>query len=106
MLRRAIIPVEKINGPILLITGDDDQMWPSSTFGDMISTRLSALDFNYNFQHLRYNNAGHVIMDSFLPTTVFSYGPYIMGGSAQGNAIASRDSWPKVINFLRHALQN
>lgn len=105
-LKQATIPVEKINGPILLVTGDDDQMWPSSTFGDMISARLSALGFSYNFKHLRYNNAGHVIMDSFLPTTVSSYGPYIMGGSAQGNAFASRDSWPKIVSFLQQALQD
>ncbi|MDR3377222.1 MAG: acyl-CoA thioesterase/BAAT N-terminal domain-containing protein, partial [Verrucomicrobiae bacterium] len=28
-VEKASIPVEKINGPILLISGDDDQLWPS-----------------------------------------------------------------------------
>ncbi|MEO0900275.1 MAG: acyl-CoA thioester hydrolase/BAAT C-terminal domain-containing protein, partial [Bacteroidota bacterium] len=36
----AVIPVEKIAGPILLLSGRDDQVWPSATMSDMMEERL------------------------------------------------------------------
>jgi hypothetical protein len=35
-VERATIPVEKTRGPILLVSGTDDQMWPSSALAAMI----------------------------------------------------------------------
>jgi uncharacterized protein len=34
------IAVEKINGPILMFSGSDDQMWPSLVLADIATQRL------------------------------------------------------------------
>jgi pimeloyl-ACP methyl ester carboxylesterase len=34
------IPVERIDGPVLLVSGTDDRLWPSSDATDAITTRL------------------------------------------------------------------
>src|SRR5262245_3817073 len=36
------IPVEQTTGPILLVSGDDDRMWPASRMGRQIMDRLAA----------------------------------------------------------------
>ena len=40
-ISRAAIKVEKVNGPIILFSGNDDKVWPSSVMADMIERRLS-----------------------------------------------------------------
>ena len=39
-VERAAIPVERTNGPILLVSGQDDQMWPSAQMGQLVIERL------------------------------------------------------------------
>ena len=39
---RATIPVERINGPVLLLSGEDDQMWPSPVLAGIAAERLAA----------------------------------------------------------------
>src|SRR5688572_11223870 len=39
-VERATIPVENTRGPILLVSGTDDQMWPSSDLADIAMRRL------------------------------------------------------------------
>ena len=57
-MERATIPVEKIQGPVLLVSGSDDQVWPSSALADIAMRRLEAHDFAFPFKHLRYEGAG------------------------------------------------
>jgi len=35
-IEAATIPVEKITCPILLISGEDDKMWPSTMFSNLV----------------------------------------------------------------------
>ncbi|RPJ54618.1 MAG: hypothetical protein EHM23_28545 [Acidobacteria bacterium] len=35
-VEKAVIPGEKINGPVLLVSGKDDRLWPSSAMVDMV----------------------------------------------------------------------
>jgi dienelactone hydrolase len=58
-VERATIPVENIRGPILLVSGTDDQMWPSSVLADIAMRRLQSNGFKFPFQHLKYQGAGH-----------------------------------------------
>jgi len=60
-LTHAMIPVEKIKGPILLLSGEDDKVWPSSFMADMIEQRIKENNFKYSFQNIKYENAGHLI---------------------------------------------
>jgi dienelactone hydrolase len=107
----AAIPVERIRGPILLLSGGDDQVWPSSHFAEMIVARLRAKGFAYPVEHLSYPHAGHT--SSFppcLPTSVTWWGhPQVplaleMGGSPRANAEASADAWPRIVAFFRQHL--
>lgn len=49
---RARIPVEKINGSLLLLSGRDDEFWPSSEMSNAIVERLKSKDFAYHFEHI------------------------------------------------------
>ena len=48
----AVIQVEKITGPILLISSKMDNMWPSEPAAEQIMKRLEDYDFPYSYQHL------------------------------------------------------
>jgi pimeloyl-ACP methyl ester carboxylesterase len=54
----ATIPVEKIEGAILLISGKRDQMWPSTAMSEQVMSRLAARGFAYPHEHIAYD-AGH-----------------------------------------------
>lgn len=59
----AIIPVEKIQGPILLMSGKRDQMWPSTAMCEQIIRRLEACGFGYPYQHVAYDasHTGYIL---------------------------------------------
>ena len=57
--RDALIPVEKIRAPILLLSGKADSMWPSTAMADLIMRRLREGNFPYDYRHVAYENAGH-----------------------------------------------
>jgi dienelactone hydrolase len=112
IVEEAIIPVENINGPILLISGSDDQTWPSGLFSEMIMERLDQNSHSFPNEHLSYHGAGHGIGVPYRPTTISQvylpyFGEYIaLGGNAADNAFAYADSWPKVLDFLNAHLLN
>lgn len=57
----ASIPVEQISGPILLLSGLDDQVWPSAMMSDMIEDRLEERGFQHKLKNLQFEGAGHLI---------------------------------------------
>jgi dienelactone hydrolase len=110
-VERATIPVEKIRGPILLISGEDDLLWPATRFSGMVMERLARHGHQYPYRHLHYPGAGHLIGPPGFPTTVnHGYNPsgkvdIAYGGTAQGTAHAQADSWQKVLSFLAESLR-
>jgi dienelactone hydrolase len=108
---RAAIEVERINGPILLISGTADALWPSNVFSKLILERLEEREFAYPVQHLSYEGAGHSIGARFAPTTTNSgFHPIRkttinLGGSPAANAAARNDSWPRVLAFLEEQVK-
>jgi pimeloyl-ACP methyl ester carboxylesterase len=106
---RAFIPLERISSPVLLISGADDALWPSTSFSELAVERLQEARHPYPMQHLRYENAGHSIQFPYVPTTVLARPhavsgiPLVYGGSAAGNAHANEHSWPRVLDFLAAA---
>lgn len=103
----AEIPVEKIEGALMLISGGDDQMWPSSLFSQKIMQRLDEKNSSIIRTHLEYPLAGHQVNIPFLPSSEsIYYHPhgklwFSMGGSPQQDDLASRDSWNKLIEFFK-----
>ena len=53
-----VIPVEKIQGAILLLSGKRDQMWPSTEMCEQILSRLAAKGFVHHYEHIAFNT-GH-----------------------------------------------
>jgi hypothetical protein len=51
----AEIAVEKINGPILIISFKRDQIWPSPLKCDQIAKRLTDKNFKTYFEHSDYD---------------------------------------------------
>jgi dienelactone hydrolase len=106
----ASIAVERINGPVLLISGTQDKAWPSSLMADKIMKRLKAHNFRFPYQHLRYADAGHGLFaahDSADPLFAEKFAkasPGTLGGTREGNIAAQADSWPKALAFLEKAL--
>lgn len=103
----ALIPVENINGPVLLVSGKADSLWPSAHFSTLIEQRLRERGFDFAAEHLIYEGAGHSIGAGIFPTTVNkSFHPirkaFIdLGGTPEGLARARADSWPRALEFLR-----
>jgi len=98
---RARIPVEKIPGPILLITGRDDRLWPSPGMCDRIVAELRERKFPYPCEHVSYPGAGHGFRPPYLPSNKeTARGPILFGGKPADNARACREYWAKLIHFF------
>jgi dienelactone hydrolase len=106
------IPIENINGSILLISGQDDQLWPSATMSEIAIDRLTTEGFEFEYKHLSYPNAGHYIGTPFKPTSISEAkhpvnGVFMkLGGTPEGNAYANMDSWQQVLKFLKESFKN
>jgi dienelactone hydrolase len=103
----ATIPVEQIRGPLLLVAGDDDQLWPSLLMAQRIMRRRAERGGHRHDRLLAYARAGHLIGKAFLPSgsTRIAGGRIETGGTPTANARAQADAWPKVIGFLREQLE-
>jgi dienelactone hydrolase len=107
----ADIEVENTRGPLLLISGEADGVWPSSSMADSVVSRLQRHHFAYSVEHLKYPHAGHgagrpEIVPSWQGTVQQPISGRDMdpGGSPKGNAESSLDAIPKVLEFLRQNL--
>jgi dienelactone hydrolase len=108
-VERATIPVEKTRGPILLVSGTDDQMWPSSALADIATRRLEAHHHPYPFRHLKYKGAGHLILVPGGPRTTRTLRLQVegmsgrllsQGGTPKADAEAGVDAWRSLLEFL------
>jgi dienelactone hydrolase len=111
ILEQATIPVENTRGPILLISGQADQM-SSPKLAEIAVQRAHQRNFGFGLEHLSYPDAGHMVYNlPYLPTTIRHTRHRIRGvdvdygGSSAGDAIARADSWPKVLGFLQRNLE-
>jgi dienelactone hydrolase len=96
------IPVEKITGPVLLVCGQDDQVWPSCPMAEAIVARLDQRPNGPPSVLLEYPGVGHAI--GFLrsgspavPTGPFSPDPASPAAVLQN---ARQDAWPRALEFL------
>jgi dienelactone hydrolase len=106
----AAIPVERIRGPVLLISGSDDQVWPSARMSRMIMERLATRRFAYPYEHLCCEDAGHTFRCPYTPATVRrSKHPsmpveVLLGGNPAGHARGQLDAWRRTLQFLKQYL--
>jgi dienelactone hydrolase len=57
----SIIPVENINGPVLLLSSTIDTAWPSSEYGEKLCERFEASGFQYPYRHESYDTVSHYL---------------------------------------------
>lgn len=106
-VRGAAIPVEHIAGPMLLISGGDDHVWPAKQMAEAIVARLKEHKFVDTVEHLHYPHAGHLLRYPYLPTTArdsrhehLHGARFSFGGTARADAQAQEDAWRRTIAFL------
>ena len=106
---QAAIRVEKINGPILLFSGKDDKIWPSSLMVNMIEERLKERDFKFDFQNIQYAEAGHLISNNPDAISDERTGKITIegkdyeiefGGTVEGDQRAKEDARMKLWDFI------
>ncbi len=109
-VERARIRVERMRGPVLLLSATDDGSWPSSDYARMVTARLAEVRHPYPVVHHDFAGAGHAIVFPYVPTTQLVYAHPVSGristggGTPRANARADRQSWAAVRRFLAEAV--
>jgi dienelactone hydrolase len=108
---RAAIPVERIQGAVLLISAKDDGLWPSYYMGEQIMARLRKHNFRYPHKHLAYEGAGHFISRPYISITA-PEGPNPVtgrrndaGGAPVATQRAREQSWAELLAFFDEHLR-
>jgi len=91
------IAVEKISGPILLLSGQADLLWPSGRMANEIATRIKNNGFKFELTNLQFDDVGHAVARIPLRPTADSVR---LGGSARSIAHANIESWRAIVSFL------
>ncbi|MGL6280112.1 MAG: acyl-CoA thioester hydrolase/BAAT C-terminal domain-containing protein [Gaiella sp.] len=103
------IPVERSSGPLFVVGGSDDRLWPSGASVRRIARRMH-LHGRSDIVALDYADAGHLI-GTVLPEQVIvnaegygrvdsPYGLVELGGTPVADEQAREDAWPRLLRFL------
>lgn len=105
----AVIPVARIRGPVLLLAGAGDQLWPSPGYARAIMTTLAAHHDPYLHQLEEFAGAGHVAGPVAGFAMPYDAGPariaegrdiLNVGGTPVVNAAAETGAWRDALAFL------
>ena len=100
------IQVEKLKCPLLLISGEDDQMWPSTIFASQIQARLKEKNCSIPSSHYSYPGAGHFLTPFCDRVNIARIPPldrflFDFGGNPEDDRKASLDAWDKTVQFFQ-----
>jgi dienelactone hydrolase len=106
-VQQATINVEDICGPILLVSGSDDQLWPAAALSAIAMERGRLRASAAADRHLLFAGAGHSVGEPpGLPLhDVTRLHPvdrdtYLLGGTRARNAASGAEAWPLAVEFL------
>ncbi|GAA3880040.1 acyl-CoA thioester hydrolase/BAAT C-terminal domain-containing protein [Saccharothrix violaceirubra] len=99
------IPVERIEGGVLLLSAADDESWPCTDLSDVAYRRLKDSYHPHEFEHVVYPGAGHLIAGPPYRSTsdVLVPGPgvtFALGGMPALTAAAKADAWRRTVEFF------
>ena len=57
-----LIPIEKIQAPILLLSSKHDEVWPSFESATLMEKRLTEIGFPYPHKHVAYEHMSHALL--------------------------------------------
>jgi dienelactone hydrolase len=107
-VERAAIQVENIRGPMLLISGGDDHLWPAAEMSEAIIARLQRNGSAHAAEYLHFAHAGHMLRYPNLPVTARNSrnkhlrgARFSFGGTSAADADAQATAWRRAIAFLR-----
>jgi dienelactone hydrolase len=87
----AVIPVERIAGPVLLVCAEADNVWPSCPYARAIDQRLADHGDPNRHQLLSYPAASH---------SIGGLVPYQPGTASRADALGEADAWPRLLDLL------
>lgn len=100
----ARIRVERINGPVLLVSSRADKIWPAASYADEIAKRLAERGSVYTVQNLQFDDASHLLMGTGPGITKFDIPGTTrsvdFGGTTEGNTRARSEAWAATKQFL------
>ena len=102
----ATIPVERIDGPVLLVSGGDDQVWPADRLSAVAAERLEAAasaDHGRDAPHAHLTDAhvGHLVGVPHVPLAAFDRG----GGTPGASADLGADAWQQTLEYLERGVR-
>ena len=101
----AVIAVDRIEAPVLLFCGEQDNLWDGCDMARNLRERAAAAG-GPDVELLAYEDAGHW---GFGSATDLAKGDkrYLgrMGGSEDADMAARADQWPKILAFLERATE-
>ena len=109
LLARHAIEVERIRGPVLMQSAEQDAGWDSVTLCEVAMARLDRSGHPWPYEHVVYPGAGHAIAPPpYGPTTAMS-GPgpgvsFAAGGSPAATAAAREAQWRRAVAFFTEHL--
>ena len=95
----AVIPVERIRGPVLTVCGGADRIWYSCDYADAVAARLQAGGQVQPHLFLAYPDAGHGVAMP-IPHEPDRPLPSLEGTTPAANWHAREQAWPRVLSFL------
>ena len=99
-----MIPIEKAQGPILFIVGQDDHNWRSELYAQIASERLQAHG-KEKPRIISYPGTGHYIEPPYFPMCPASLHklldkPVMWGGEPRAHSKAQVDAWKQILTFF------
>lgn len=98
----ARIPVERIRGPVLLLSSTSDGLWPAAAYADAIAATLRRK--GRKVENLKFADSSHLLMGTGPGITRFQIPGTTMtfdfGGTAEGTERARREAWSAAKRFL------
>lgn len=93
---KATIHLDKINGPILMVSSELDAIWPSKMHCEAAVELLQKSHFKHEYRHITFEKSGHMLTLPFQSIYPSKKYPADIDSYGQANV----NSWNETINFL------
>lgn len=109
LLAQHAIEVERIRGPVLMQSAEDDAGWDTLALCEVAMARFDRAHHPWPYEHVIYPGAGHAIAPPpYGPTTAMT-GPgpgvsFAVGGSPAATAAAREAQWRRAVGFFTEHL--
>jgi len=105
-VRAATMPLQECRSRVLLISGTNDEVWPSALFGELAASSLRSRAGGARQEHVVLPGAGHRFLPPVLPASVTTVrhaqaGERLaLGGTPSANARSGRAAYAAMLRTL------